>query len=179
MTRYIALLRGINVGGKNKIAMADFRALLTGLGYTDAITLLNSGNAVFTGPKRDALAMAGQIDAAITEQLGLSVSTVIRTAAQMRTVVEADPFAGVATDPARYVVLFLSGAPQAAAVAAIDPGEYAPEEFRLVNHEFYVWCPAGLREAKLTIALSHKRFGVIATARNWNTVTKLLALAEA
>lgn len=176
MIRYVALLRGINVGGKNKISMADLKTMLTDLGHSDVGTLLNSGNAVFGGPRRDTGELAAVLDAEIARRFRLDVKTVVRTADEMRAVVEADPFVGVATDPAKYVVMFLSGTPDRAALDAIDPNAYAPEEFRYVGREFYVWCPNSLRDARLPVALAHKRLGVVATARNWNTVTKLLTM---
>lgn len=180
MARNVAFLRGVNVGGRGKFPMADFKRALESIGATAVKTHLNSGNAVFTSGKRPDV-LARELGRVIEAELGRAVDVVVRTAAQLRSVVDKDPFAGVADDGARYVVMFLAGTPNLAEVEAIAKrtDEFAPDEFVHQGTEFYVWCPNGLRDAKLPLALAHKRIGVAATARNWNTVKKMLALAEA
>ena len=133
MPVHVALLRGINLGSKRRVAMADLRALLEGLGYDDVRTHLQSGNAVFRAPIRSAAAVEKAVSAAIRAELGLEVAVVSRTAAQLAAVVEADPFAGVAKDPARYLVTFLEKKPPASWLAAIDPETYAPEQAAVVG----------------------------------------------
>jgi uncharacterized protein (DUF1697 family) len=176
MTRYAVLLRGINVGGNKKIAMADLRTLLTGLGFTDVATLLQSGNAVFTSPVKDTAKLAAQIEQAIADQFGMQVSCLIRTGPQLRRVIAADPFGEIATNPSRYMVIFLSGEPDPAWLKGIDASAYAPDEFRLGKHEIYLWLPKGAADSKLSLALMSKKSGVISSARNWNTVAKLAAM---
>ncbi len=180
MARHVAFLRGVNVGGRGKLAMADFKRLLEQIGATAVRTHLNSGNAVFTSDD-DPDRIAARLARAIETDLGRPVDVVVRTAAHLRAVVEADPFASVADDGSRYVVLFCDGIPDPGYVAdlADRAGEFAPEQFVGKGTEFYVWCPDGLRNAKLPMALAHKRAGVAATARNWNTVKRVLELAEA
>ena len=160
--------------------MADFKAILTSIGATDVQTHLNSGNAVFTAATKPA-DLEAELSRAIMRDLGRPVDVVVRTEAQLRKVVDGDPFATVATDGAKYVVLFLTGVPNQDAVRDLQAraDEFAPEQFVHKGTEFYVWCPNSLREARLPVALAHKRIGTPATARNWNTVTKMLALAEA
>jgi uncharacterized protein (DUF1697 family) len=175
--RYVAFLRGINVGGHAKIAMADLRAMLNDLGYEDVATLLQSGNAVLTadgGPTDVATA----IEDRLRTDTGLDVRCVVRTADELRNVLAHDPYGGHATDPAKYVVGFMDKAPAKAKVAAIDPAAYAPDEFRVVGREAYIWCPSGLANTKLTGATLEKKLGVAMTARNWNTCQKVLALAD-
>jgi uncharacterized protein (DUF1697 family) len=180
MVRYVAFLRGVNVGGRGTFPMADFKRLLEQVGATAVKTHLNSGNAVFSSAKK-AAEIESELHKAIVNDLGRPVDVVVRTDAQLRTVVENDPFRGVANDGAKYVVLFLTGTPEKAAVEDLQnrAAEYAPEQFIHEGSEFYVWCPEGLRDAKLPIALGGKRIGVAATARNWNTVKRMLELAEA
>ncbi len=159
--------------------MADFRRLLEGTGATEVRTHLNSGNAVFTSSRAPA-SVARDVERAIADEFGRPVACIVRTASELRDVVDGDPFGGVATDGAKYVVLFLSGEPDAGVVAGIASraADFEPERFVHKGQHFYVWCPAGLRDAKLPLALSDRRLGVSATARNWNTVTKMLALAQ-
>jgi uncharacterized protein (DUF1697 family) len=179
MTRYLALLRGINVGAHKRVAMADLRSLLVGLGYGDVQTLLQSGNAVFSAsaalaPERIALDLEGRIAA----ELGVKVDVVVRSADELADVVERDPLGDVAIDPRRYQVSFLS--------AQLDPGverelaalDFAPERFVLGGREIYAWHPDGIHSSKLAKLLSGPRLGVSATARNWNTVVKLLAMLD-
>jgi uncharacterized protein (DUF1697 family) len=176
MSEYLALLRGINVGRNQRIAMADLRALLSGLGYTDVSTYLQSGNALFSVESGEAEVLAGQIEAAITAELGLHVRVLVREHADLRRIVAANPLADVATDPSKLLVTFLSQPPDRAALRAVDPATYAPEQLAVGEREVYVWYPDGVRQARLSPPFFEKLLGgnAAATARNWNTVTKLL-----
>ncbi|HEX6501380.1 MAG TPA: DUF1697 domain-containing protein [Micromonosporaceae bacterium] len=178
MPSHVALLRGINVGKGNQIAMSDLRALLAGLGFADVSTYLRSGNALFSSTEDDRDALAARIEQAIADELGMAIRCVVRLRDDLVRVVGANPFASVATDPARLVVTFLSQPPDPARLADIDPAGHAPERFHVGEEEIYLWYPNGMRDAKLTHAFFEKRLGggVAATARNWNTVTKLLDL---
>jgi uncharacterized protein (DUF1697 family) len=178
VSRYLALLRGINVGRNVRIAMADLRALLTAMGHTDVSTYLQSGNAFFSSADSDEDALAAAIEDEITAKLGLSVRVLVRSQADLRRIVDANPLAEVATDPSRLLVTFLSHPPDAAALQAIDAATYAPEVMAVGEREIYVWFPDGVRKAKLNPPFFEKRLGTgsAGTARNWNTVTKLLQL---
>ena len=180
MSEYLALLRGINVSRNQRIAMADLRALLAGLGYTGISTYLQSGNALFSSDSTDADALAAQIERAITAELGLTVRVLVRDRADLRRIVAANPLADIATDPAKLLVTFLSARPDAEALLAVDPASYAPERLAVGEREVYVWYPEGVRKAKLNPPFFEKRLGKgsAGTARNWNTVTKLLALMD-
>ena len=177
-TRQIVLLRGINVGGHRRVAMADLRALLNRLGYEDVQTLLQSGNVVLTsGVRADRLER--QLEEQLEDEFGLDIQVVVRTRDELADVIERNPLAAVATDPARYVVSFLSAAPAANVVREIAGIDVPPEQFVVSGRELYAWHPNGINKSQLMKLLSEKRLGVTATARNWNTVTKLLALADA
>jgi uncharacterized protein (DUF1697 family) len=176
MPRYAALLRGINVGRNKRIAMADLRALVEGLGCTDVRTLLVSGNIVLTSPARSADKVATQIEGAIAEGLGMSVRCLVRTPADLRAVIEGHPFTDVADNGSRMFAHFLSAQPSRALLAEHDPVALDPEWVRVGPKVIYQWCPNGLLEAPNVNGPVEKLLGVTVTSRNWNTVTKLSAL---
>jgi uncharacterized protein (DUF1697 family) len=178
MARYIALLRGINVGGNKKVPMARLRALLEGLGYTDVATLLQSGNAVFTSKEKSPARIVKQVEAAIAEEFGFEVSVVVRTRDELAEAIAANPLPGAEDAPSQFLVTFLSGEPDLKRLKEIDAAAYLPDEFRVVGREIYARFPNGIRDSKLATVLGGPRLGVTPTARNWNTVTKLLELAD-
>jgi uncharacterized protein (DUF1697 family) len=177
MTRQIALLRGINLVRTRRVAMADLRALMHALGYADARTLLQSGNVVYTSA--DPPAEAGRrIQEAVERELGVDADVIVRTRDQLADVVDRDPLARHVTDPRRYHVVFLAEPPDAGALRDLDAAAYEPERFAVHGSEVYVWLPEGAQNARLGHAFWEKRLGVRGTARNWNTVEKLLAIAD-
>lgn len=178
MPRYIALLRGINVGGNKLVPMARLRALLERLGHTDVATLLQSGNAVFTAQGKPA-ALEKQLSAAIESEFGFEVAVLVRTRDELAAAIARNPLAGAEDSPSRFLVFFLSAVPDPKLLAALDPAAYAPDEFRALGRELYARFPNGINQSKLVLALGGKRLGVVPTARNWATVNKLLALADA
>jgi uncharacterized protein (DUF1697 family) len=155
--------------------MADLRALLERLGHTGVRTHLKSGNAMFTSDEEPPERIAAAIERQITDELGLGVAVIVRTAGQLRAVVEENPLE--VRDPAKFTVVFLAQAPDREMLEGIDPAAYAPEEMRVGRRELYIYFPDGLRRPKLP-PLLEKRTNVPGTMRNWNTVTRLLALAE-
>jgi uncharacterized protein (DUF1697 family) len=175
---YVALLRGINLGARNRVAMADLRALLEGLGYEDVRTLLQSGNAVFTTKTRSAATVEKQVEKAISAELGLDLRVLVRSAAQLATVLATDPLGDRATDHARYMVVFLDKALTAKAMSDLDPESFAPEEFAFKGRELYLWLPKGSHDSRLARAMTEKRLGGSSTMRNWNTVRKLAGMTS-
>jgi uncharacterized protein (DUF1697 family) len=172
-SRVVVLLRGVNVGRAKRIAMADFTALLTGLGLTEVRTLLNSGNAVGAATLApDPLARA--VEAAIEQRLGFTCDVVVRTRAEVAAAVARDPLAAVATDPSRYLVVFLGAAPADAAVAKLRALDLAPEEWVLEDRELYLWMPAGVADSVVSKHLAKGVLGVTWTGRNVATVQKIL-----
>lgn len=177
MPCYVALLRGINVGGHNRVPMGDLRALLEGLGYDDVRTLLQSGNAVFATTTRSVATVEAAVEKAITAELGLQIRVLVRSASQLAKVLAADPLGERATDHARYMVVFLEKPLPAAAFSDLDPATYAPDEFALDGRQLYLWLPDGSHGSKLARAMTDKRLGGTSTMRNWNTVRKLAEMA--
>jgi uncharacterized protein (DUF1697 family) len=175
--RHIVLLRGINVGGHRRVAMADLRALLAALGYANVRTHLQSGNVVLES--RDAPARLKRVvERGLVDELGVDVEVFVRTRDELARVIAYDPLGSIVDNPSRYLVSFLSGAPDAAGVMGADAGDVGPERFVVHGRELYAWHPAGVHNSKLAKLLSERRLGVTATARNWNTVTRLLELAD-
>ena len=175
----VALLRGINVGRNKRIAMADLRKIVSGLGYTGVSTHLQSGNVVLsTEDSPDEVARA--IESAIVRQTTLEVSVLVRTRDQMDTVVADNPLADVVTDPTRLLVAFLSLPPErswldAAGLAGVDAALLG-----LGARELYIWCPDGMLASPIPDALAKVRHpGLVATSRNWRTVCKLHELLQA
>ncbi|MFI6482520.1 DUF1697 domain-containing protein [Nonomuraea sp. NPDC050663] len=177
MSRQVALLRGVNVGGRNQVGMPALRELLEGLGYEDVKTHLQSGNVVYSSGKAPDRA-AKEIEQALAKELGVKVPVLVRTKTELAAIAKADPLGKVASDPALYLVTFLSDKPEAKKIKEVDPEKYEPDVFKHVGQEIYVWCPNGVRNTKLTYSFWEKLLGVTATARNWRTVTKLLELAD-
>jgi uncharacterized protein (DUF1697 family) len=177
--RTIALLRGINVGGSKKVPMAQLRALMDRLGFDDVATYVQSGNVVFSGPRRSARKIADEIEAGIVDEFGFEVLITIRTREELAAVVAANPLGASVAEGKLHHVLFLSAAPAPEVLADLDAAAHAPETFELIGRELFVSTPNGVAESRLFRALTEKRLGVRATARNWRTVEKLLELADA
>jgi uncharacterized protein (DUF1697 family) len=177
MARQIALLRGINLGAHRRVAMGRLRELLAELGYGDVRTYLQSGNVVLTSPASPER-LQREIERQIAKQLGLETQVLVRTRDELADVIERDPLAGVADNPKRYQVSFLSAEPDPEVVRELGRVDVAPERFVVSGREIYTWHPDGIQRSQLNKVLSDRRLGVTATARNWNTVTKLLALAD-
>lgn len=176
---YVALLRGINVGGNKKVPMAALREVLTGLGYGGVRTLLQSGNAVFTSPAKAPEQLAAELEGAIEDRFGFTVGCVVLSAAELRAAAERNPFPLSSFDPPKLVVYFLSGPADPGRLKGIDSQKYLPDEFRIGEREIFLHCPNGLGRSKLAAALTGIDLGAVATARNWNTVTKLLEITRA
>ena len=178
MARYVALLRGINVGKAKRISMADLRRLLEDLGHTDVATILMSGNAVFTSSSRSAPTLAREIEGAIAEGLSMEVKVFVRPVSALRKVVDGVPWPDLARrDPSRLAISFFDEAPDRKALAPILAADWSPERLALGQNVTYGWHPNGVTGSKLAEALM-KTKGPVGTVRNLATVTKLLDRAE-
>lgn len=175
--RQVALLRAVNLGSHRRVAMADLRTLLTRLGFTDVQTYLQSGNAVLMSTTPGA-ETAERIEAALEETFGVAIGVVVRSHDELAKVVDANPLGDVASDPSRHLVTFLSDRPDPDGVAGLADLDVTPEAFAVGEREVYLWCPNGVHKSVVAKVDWTRRLGVAcATARNWNTVTKLLQLS--
>ena len=180
MHAYIALLRGINVGGNKLVAMADLRALVARLGFADVRTLLQSGNLVFRGDHRTTTRLERMLEAETERRLGLETSYFVRTAREWEAVIAGNPFhAEAVRDPARLAVMVLKDVPAARDVAALRAAITGREVLRAAGRHLYVVYPDGMGRSRLTHTLIEKLLGTRATARNWNTIRKLADATEA
>jgi uncharacterized protein (DUF1697 family) len=180
MPAYVAFLRGINVGGNKTIPMAKLKALFDALGFANTKTLLNSGNIVFASDEKDRAKLTKTIEAAIEKAFGFRPATMLRDAAALKKIVEKNPFPKMAKDdPSHLVVMLFSARPDKDAAKRLAAAYQGIEEIRLVGEEAYITYPSGIGKSKLTNVLLEKHVGVSGTARNWNTLTKLLEMAEA
>ncbi len=178
MTTYIALLRGINVGGNKKVAMADLRELLNALGFADPRSLLQSGNLVFRSDGRKSADLERLLDAETEKRLGLKTEFFVRTAKEWKAVVESNPFPDEAeSDPSHLVVMFLKDAPNPESVEALQAAITGREIVRAAGRQAFITYPDGIGDSRLTNAVIEKKLGTRGTGRNWNTVMKLGALA--
>ncbi len=178
MTRYVLLLRGINVGTKNSLPMAELRAMLEGLDCVDVKTYIQSGNAVF-GTKLRASELTKAIEAALTSYMGRPIATTLRTDKQLEAVVNARPFAEVATNLSRLCVTFLSHAPTAAELAPLYAASFEPELFEVAGKELFTWHPEGQAKSALATTIAKLKLRGAVTTRNFNTVIKLLEMIRA
>ena len=178
MARYVALFRGINVGKAKRIAMADLRGLLEGLGYRDVGTLLNSGNALFSAPAAPVNQLAARIHAAVAEQLGVEARVIVKSARDVAGMVDGNELAAICTDDSRLLVAMSDDAKVLAGVAALARDDWGEERIHVGKHAAYVWGAAGILESEALDALM-KAMGGGATTRNWATLRKIHALLSA
>lgn len=175
MTTYAALLRGINVGGNNKVPMADLRALCLGLGYDNVETYIQSGNVVFDASGAEAEVVAA-MEAALLETFALTLSVVLRSAAELAGIVARNPFPNQADGTKLHVTCFASPLP-AAKVAKLDPALAPPDTFVIDGRNMYLHLPGGMGTSKLAVHIGQK-LGKLGTSRNWNTVLKLVEMSR-
>src|SRR5262245_16384576 len=180
MTTQIALLRAINLAGLNTVAMADLRDLFTRMGFADVRSLLQTGNVVFRSDSGRGTSLETRLEAEGAKRLGLRTDFFVRSAKDWNAVVAGNPFRKEAErDPGHLLVVVLKDAPQAARVKALQAAITGREVVRGGDRHLYVVYPDGVGRSRLTIASIEKTLGTRGTARNWNTVLKLAALAGA
>lgn len=172
--QWIALLRGINVGGRNKLPMAELREALAEMGLSDVQTYIQSGNIMFSGAPDDREAVAQQVSEVIAGRFGLSVPVVLRTRDALIAALQAYPFPDA---PKARHVMFLSGTPSAAAAEALEPDRFLPDRFALHGAEVHLFYPNGMGRSKMTTGYFERRLDVVPTTRNWRTIHKLIDMA--
>ncbi len=179
MTIYIGLLKGVNVGGHRQVAMGDLRKFAAELGLGEVRTVLQSGNLVFRGPAQAGIRLERLLEAGAAKRLGLVTDFFIRNAKEWSAVVARNPFPQAAErDPAHLLVMFFKQKPDAQAVRALQAAITGPEVVRASGREAYFVYPDGIGRSRLTGSLIEKTLGAPGTARNWNTVLKIEALAK-
>jgi len=173
MTVYAALLRGINLGARNKVAMPALRSLVESVGHEDVQTYIQSGNVVFKTRSGEATEIASTLEDVIAKELGFRVAVVVRTQQELKRVAGTNPFLAAGADPSALHVVFLGSAPSKASVAKLDPDRSPPDEFAAAGAEVFLHCPNGFGRSKLGLDYFERALGGPATVRNWRTVTKL------
>jgi uncharacterized protein (DUF1697 family) len=172
-TIYLALLRGINLGPKNKIPMLDLVEIFTQGGCKDVRTYIQSGNVIFQANPEVAARLPDLMTKEIQKRFGHKVPVMLRTASDMREVIRNNPFLkeGAAEDSLH--VMFLADRPKPGAAKSLDPDRSPPNRFVVRGKEVYLLFPVGFARSKLTSSYFDSRLGTIGTVRNWRTVTKL------
>jgi uncharacterized protein (DUF1697 family) len=176
MTVCIAFLRGINVGRAKRIAMADLCKLFEELGYKNVSILLNSGNVVFEVSHPNTNKIISAIEVAIQSTFGFPVSVFVITALELNNIIHANPLGGIASDPSRHLVAFVSQSSVLAKAKMLLAESWAPEAIAIGPKTAYLWCANGIIESKLMKAFA-RLAGDAATTRNWATVLKLQVIA--
>jgi uncharacterized protein (DUF1697 family) len=176
---FVALMRGINVGGKNMVPMRELVAAFVDAGCLDVRTYIQSGNVIFRAPAAVAARLPSRVEQAMADRFGFRVPVVTRTATELLAVTRNNPFLRPGTDPDALHVAFLAAVPGATAVAALDPGRSPPDRFSVRGRDIYLHCPNGLARTKLTNQYFDSKLATTSTVRNWRTVLKLLELAGA
>ena len=180
MTMRIALLRGVNVGGAKKVAMADLKAMMEALGFAEVKTLLQSGNVVFRAGDEAEADLEARLEAETGTRLGLKTSYLVRDAVQWRAIIDACPFPEeAAAEPSRTLVTVGRAAMPAEALDAVRAVMLPHEKLEAVERQVYAWFGEGMGQSKAAEVLNRKAVKAVATGRNWNTVMKIAALIGA
>lgn len=177
--RYIALLRGVNVGRAKRIAMADLRKLVADLGYGDVGSVLNSGNVLFSGPARPYDVVASEIEETLVLKLGVAARVLVLGCAELTEIIAANPLLGQAHDHARLITFIVSSPEHRQSIAALCALDWGGTgAVALGERAAYVWCPDGILDSAAAAAIG-KQLGGATTSRNWATLLKLHALCAA
>ena len=175
MARQIALLRGINLGSRNRVPMPELRTALGEAGYEDVATLVQSGNIVLTSAQQPKT-LEREISKLVLDEFGVTAGTVVRTRDELEGVIERNPIPDGPSTPKLFQVTFFPDEPDPAAVEELNATDFGSEQVAVIGREAYAWHPDGIQKSKLARALG-AGLRADGTARNWNTVTKLLELA--
>lgn len=175
---HVALLRGINVSGKNKLPMEELARMFEHAGCRDVETYIQSGNVVFAASLATVRKAKKLVQWSIHEAYGYSVPVIVRSGAELKEAFEDNPFSERGADPKTLHVAFLDTKPGAARVTALDPDRSSPDRFVLRGSEVYLCCPNGLGRSKLTNAYFDSKLHTKSTIRNWKTVTRLVEMVD-
>ena len=175
---YVALLRGINVGGKNKLPMKVLTAMFDEAGCGKVRSYIQSGNVVFEAASGLCARLPGLIENRIAQEFGYRTPVILRSAKQLRAVFENNPFLTAGATPEGLHVMFLADRPSQDRIKTLDPNRSAPDEFIVQGQEIYLRLPNGAGNSKLTNAYFDTKLATVGTSRNWRTVTTLLEMME-
>jgi uncharacterized protein (DUF1697 family) len=170
---HLALMRGINLGSKNKLAMSDLAAAFEQLGCTDVVTRGNTGNVLFRAPAKTLKRLPEQVTALLEQELGVKSPVILRSHAELLSAYEQNPFVVEGCDPSKLHVAFLASEPEPAHIEALDPNRSPPDQFVVIGRQIYLHCPEGLARTKLSNAWFDSKLKTISTVRTWNVVNQL------
>ena len=174
-TKYIALLRGINVGTAKRVSMEELRGLVTDLGFEDVKTLLNSGNVVFAGKKRKTESIAADLEKALVEATGVSSKTLVLTEEDFGKVLEENSLTTVSDNHSKLLVAVYYDVADRAKLEPLLKDDWTPEALAIGSRAAYIWCANGILESRLVHTIG-KLLGERSTTRNWATLSKIAAL---
>ncbi len=175
MTAFVSLFRGINVGGHHKIRMDELKDMHESLGLRDVLPYIQSGNVVFTSDDADVARLQKQIEDGFEKNFGFHVEVIIRTSAELRDIIEKNPFQSQQSKESKWVVvLFLAARPDNTAQEDLLKTYVGPEELFIIGKEVYIYYTNGIGRSKLSHSFIEKKLKTFGTARNWNTILQLL-----
>ena len=177
-TRYVALLRGINLGGRNRLAMKELVDIFLAAGCHDVGTYIQSGNVLFSAPASVLKRLPSHVTQDIAARFGIKVPVILRSAEEMAQTIRDNPFPEKDQSEKALHVYFLTALPSASAVEKLDPDRSPPDIFRVIRREIYVHLPNGMARTKLTNAYFDAKLSTTSTARNWATVCKLFEMMQ-
>ncbi len=179
MTAFVSLFRGINVGGHHKIRMDELKDVHEVLGFKDVFPYIQSGNVVFTSDDTDVAQLRRHIEDGFEQKFGFHVEVIVRTSAELREIIENNPFQSQPGKESKWVVvMFLATHPDDTAWESLIKTYAGPEELFITGKEMYIYYPSGIGRSKLTNTLIEKKLKTPGTARNWNTVHQLQKLLQ-
>jgi len=178
MTRYISILRGINVGGKRRILMSDLKRLFEDFGFIDITTYIQSGNVIFDcNVKKDNIELANKIEQSIMDSYEFKVPVIVRTINEIKQIKLNNPFLKIDTKIERLHLTFLNEIPNSDKLEKIKSYDFTPDKFEIINKDIYIFCSGKYSDSKLTNKFFENKLKITATTRNWNTVNKLYEIA--
>lgn len=179
MTAFVSLFRGINVGGHHQVRMADLKDMHEALGFKDVLAYIQSGNFVFTSDDADVTRLQRHIEDSFEQKFGFRVEVIVRTSAELREIIEQNPFQSHQSTESKWVVvMFLAARPDAAVQEDLLKAYAGPEELLIIGKEVYIYYPNGIGRSKLSNSLLEKKLKTVGTARNWNTILQLQKLLQ-
>jgi uncharacterized protein (DUF1697 family) len=179
MSAFVSLFRGINVGGRHQVRMDKLKELHESLGFKDVLPYIQSGNVVFHSDNADVARLRRQIEDGFEKTFGFHVEVIVRTSAELRDIIDKNPFQGQQSKESKWVVvLFLATRPDDTAQEDLLKTYVGPEELFIIGKEVYIYYPEGIGRSKLSNSLIEKKLKTLGTARNWNTVLQLQKLIQ-